>query len=292
MNREYARIEKAIRYIRSNVSTQPGLGEIASHVGLSPFHFQRLFSRWAGVSPKRFLEYLTVDHAKKLLGESLTVMDTSHTLGLTSPSRLHDHFISMEAITPGEFKARGAGIEIYYGIHSCPFGSMLLAQSQRGICTLSFILDDQSLEHEIDALHRQWPDARISEESARTAETAGRIFTAPYRQSGRIYLTVRGTNFQVNVWKALLKIPPGHISSYQEIAAQLGAPRAFRAVASAIAANPVGYLIPCHRVLRSNGDLGGYKWGTERKHALIAWEAARREPYNIDDDYIAEDRSL
>jgi AraC family transcriptional regulator of adaptative response/methylated-DNA-[protein]-cysteine methyltransferase len=274
MNNDYERIEKAIHFIRSNVTAQPDLQQIASHLGLSAFHFQRLFSRWAGVSPKRFLEYLTVQHAKDLLRNSNSILDVSYKLGLSGAGRLHDHFISIEAVTPGDYKTQGAGLRIYYGMHHCPFGNMLLAQTARGLCALSFI-PDINVKQEIDTLHKLWPNAEIIEDSIRTAKTADRIFGDPAGHNDKIHLAVRGTNFQINVWKALIKIPAGEIRSYQQIAAQLNKPDAYRAVANAIAANPVGFLIPCHRVLRSSGDLGGYRWGEDRKYAMLAWEAAR-----------------
>ena len=281
MNDDYERIEKAIHFIRSNVTTQPDLQDIASHVGLSAFHFQRLFRRWAGVSPKRFLEYLTVHHAKDLLRNSASIQDTSYELGLSSPGRLHDHFVSIEAITPGEYKTRGNGLKIYYGIHHSPFGKMLLAQTDRGICAISFV-SDEAIKQEIDILHRLWPNADMIEDSAHTANTADRIFGDPAGYNDNIHLTVRGTNFQINVWKALLGIPAGETRSYQQIAMQLDKPGAYRAVANAVAANPAGFLIPCHRVLRNNGNLGGYRWGENRKHAMLAWEAAR---YETPDDH-------
>ena len=230
MSNDYKRIEKAIRYIRANVRTQPGLDEIASHVGLSPFHFQRLFRRWAGISPKRFLEYLTVAYAKNLLKNSTSVLDASYASGLTGAGRLHDQFVSIEAMTPGEFKQQGAGLKIDYGIHDSPFGNMLLAQTRRGVCAIAF-LTEPGPEKAIGALRKQWPAAEMTEDATRTADVAGRIFNHASLQGGKIHLTVRGTNFQVNVWKALLRIPPGQIRSYQQVAAHLGKPSAHRAVA-------------------------------------------------------------
>lgn len=278
MKNDYERIERAIHFIQSNVSAQPGLEDIASHIGLSPFHFQRLFRRWAGISPKRFLEYLTVNYAKGLLANAHNILNVSYDLGLTGAGRLHDHFVSIEAMTPGEYKAQGSGLKIHYGIHSSPFGIMLLAQTARGICSISFIADG-IIKKEIEALHNLWPKAEFIKDSARTATLANKIFGASSNKEEKIHLTVRGTNFQVNVWKALLKIPAGEIRSYQQVAMQIGKPHAYRAVATAIASNPVGYLIPCHRVLRNNGNVGGYRWGKDRKHAMIAWEAAKNEAY-------------
>jgi AraC family transcriptional regulator of adaptative response/methylated-DNA-[protein]-cysteine methyltransferase len=276
VNTDYERIERAIQFIRSNVKTQPNLDDIASHVGLSPFHLQRLFRRWAGVSPKRFLQYLTVSHAKKMLQESNSVLDVSYDLGLTSAGRLHDQFVSIEAISPGEFKTGGESIQIHYGIHDSPFGQMFLAQTDRGICALSFV-NHETVHEEIDMLRKRWPKARISKDPSLTGFSAEKIFNHSSQQNEQIYLAVQGTNFQINVWKALLKIPSGCITSYQQIARLLGKPKASRAVATAIAANPVGFLIPCHRVLRSCGDFGEYHWGMSRKQAMVAWEVAKHD---------------
>lgn len=275
MNEDYERIERAIHLIRSNLNAQPSLEEIASRIGLSPFHFQRLFRRWAGVSPKRFLEYLTVAYAKGLLRKSNSILEVSHELGLTGAGRLHDHFVSIEAMTPGEYKTRGLGLQVRYGIHDSPFGSMLLARTDRGVCALAFV-GDETIEGEIEALRNRWPNAEVIEDRERTAELASKIFNNSDIRDEKIHLTVRGTNFQVNVWKALLKIPLGSILSYQQLAGYLGKPTASRAVAAAIASNPVGFLIPCHRVLRGTGELSGYHWGVDRKHAMIAWEAAKK----------------
>ena len=240
--------------------TSPTLDEVASEIGLSPYHFQRLFRRWAGISPKRFLEYLTVHHAKALLRESMAVMDTAYTLGLSSPARLHDQFVSIEAVTPGEYKTRGQGVVIYHGIHPGPFGDMFLAQTERGVCTLSFV-GRESPDQELERLLTKWPSATFIEDADRTAITAASVFDPNRAPAGGIHLTVRGTNFQINVWKALLRIPPGHVVSYSTLARALNKPKAARSVASAVAANPVGYLIPCHRVIRGSGETGVYHWG-------------------------------
>ena len=281
MNQNYERIERAIRFLESSVQSQPSLDDIASYVGLSPFHFQRLFRQWAGVSPKRFMEFLTVSYAKQLLKESNNILEVSYQLGLSSPARLHDQFVTIEAITPGDYKRQGMGLRIFYGLHYSPFGDMLLAQTERGVCALSFVTED-STENEIIALQQQWPNAEIVKDLARTADTAKKIFNRTNDDKEKIHLTVRGTNFQINVWKALLKIPSGSIASYRQVAAFLGKPKAFRAVATANASNPVGFLIPCHRVLRGSGELGGYHWGEGRKRAMIAWEFAKAETDNVD----------
>lgn len=269
--RDYERIAKAIAYIQDNLSRQPSLERIASHVGLSPWHFQRKFRHWAGISPKRFLECLTVERAKGLIDESATLLDASLELGLSGPGRLHEQFVSIEAMTPGQCKSGGAGLEVVYGFHPGPFGRMLLARTEKGICALSFA--EASDQRQVAALRRQWPRARLSEDGAATEADALAVFNPRSNTERKFHLAVRGTNFQVNVWRALLKIPPGRVVSYQQLATQLGRPAAVRAAANAVAANPVAWLIPCHRVLRKTGALGGYRWGLARKESLLAWDA-------------------
>lgn len=277
---DYERIANAIAFIRDNAGQQPSLEQIASHIGLSPSHFQRKFSAWAGVSPKRFLEFLTVQHAKELLDRSASVLDAALDLGLSGPGRLHDQFVSIEAVTPGQYKQLGSGLEICYGIHPSPFGLMFLALTGKGICKLAFG-SDEILEKEAEDLVKRWPAAQIFHDTQRTAPTADRLFSPRNgsrdgRGSG-FHLFVKGTNFQVNVWRALLRIPEGSLISYKQLAQLTGNPAAVRATASAVGANPVSYLIPCHRILRSSGELGGYHWGVERKRALIAWDSALAE---------------
>ena len=277
---DYERIAKAITYIRDNAGLQPSLEQIASHVGLSPWHFQRKFKSWVGVSPKRFLEFLTVQHAKELLNNSASILDASLDLGLSGPGRLHDQFVSIEAVTPGQYKRLGSGLEIYHGIHPSPFGLMFLALTDKGICELAFG-SEEVLENETGGLHRRWPAAWVFQDPKRTAPTADRLFcprngSRDVREPG-FHLFVKGTNFQVNVWRALLKVPEGSLISYKQLAQLTGNPAAVRATASAVGANPVSYLIPCHRILRSSGELGGYHWGLERKRALIAWDSALAE---------------
>ena len=275
---DYERIANAIAFIRDNAGQQPSLDQIASHVGLSPWHFQRKFRAWVGVSPKRFLEFLTVQHAKELLDKSASILDAALDLGLSGPGRLHDQFVNIEAVTPGQYKHLGGGLHIRYGIHPSPFGSMLLALTDKGICELAFG-SEQKLENEAEDLVKRWPAARIYHDMHRTAPTADRLFSPRNgsrdgRESG-FHLFVKGTNFQINVWRALLRIPEGSLISYKQLAQLTGNPAAVRATASAVGANPVSYLIPCHRILRSSGELGGYHWGVERKKALIAWDSAR-----------------
>lgn len=277
---DYERIAKAIAYIRDNIAQQPSLKLVASQLRLSPWHFQRKFKAWVGVSPKRFLEFLTVQHAKELLDKSSSVLDAALDLGLSGPGRLHEQFVSIEAITPGQYKQYGCGMEIDYGIHPSPFGMMLLALTDKGICYLAFGLTDQ-LHQEAENLKKTWPGAQVRHGPQRTALTADRLFSPRNgsrdgRESG-FQLFVKGTNFQVNVWRALLRVPEGRLISYKQLAQFTGNPAAVRATASAVGANPVSYLIPCHRVLRSSGALGGYHWGIERKRALIAWDSAHAE---------------
>ena len=272
MNTDYERITSAIRYIEDHAGDQPTLDEIAERVGLSPFHFQRLFRRWAGISPKRFLQFVTVEHAKKLLESSASVMDAAFEVGLSGPARLHDHFVALEAVTPGEYKSGGEGIDIAYGVHGSPFGDMFLATTERGICGLRFVDDDED-GGAIDWLARLWPGARLYESRRGTRDLAERIFDSTATPREPLKLFVRGTNFQVAVWKALLAIPPGRLVAYEQIARALGKPSASRAVGSAVGANRISYLIPCHRVIRTTGAMGGYAWGVPRKRAMIAWES-------------------
>jgi AraC family transcriptional regulator of adaptative response/methylated-DNA-[protein]-cysteine methyltransferase len=272
MNNDYHRIEQAIQFIRNNVGKQPSLQQISSHVGLSPYHFQRLFRQWAGISPKRYMEFLTVEHGKLLLARSHSVMQAAYDVGLTGPSRLHEQFISVLATTPGEFKNQGAGLDIHYGVHTGPFGDMFIAQTQRGICLLAFV-NKTSKETELARLRRLYRKAMIKPNPDATALTAQRIFQKPTSRDAKILLAVKGTNLQVNVWRALLQIPCGQVISYNQLAHAVSRPDAVRAVANAVAANPINMLIPCHRVLRANGEVGGYRGGTALKGELLAWEA-------------------
>ena len=273
---DYQRIAAAIAFIKQSALEQPSLDEVADHIGLSPYHFQRLFKRFAGVSPKRFLQHLTSSHAKTLLRTSKNILDTSFAVGLSSPSRLHDLLVSVEAVTPGEYKTGGENLQIEYGFHSTPFGRCLLATTKRGICRLDFY-DQQRKEDLVEILCREWPNAIISPNENTTQNYIARIFNTNLEQPADLHLLLHGTNFQIKVWQALLKIPAGAVISYGSLAARIGHPRASRAVGTAVGKNPIGYLIPCHRVLRENGDIGGYRWGTERKLALLGYEYSRTE---------------
>ena len=273
---DYARVEKAIRFIEENFKRRPNLDEIAASVHLSRYHFDRLFKRWAGISPMRFLQFLTLDYTKGLLAEAESLLETALSAGLSGPGRLHDLFVTFEAMTPGEYKARGAGLAVSYGFFPSPFGECLIAATQRGICHLGFV-ETEGRGKALEMLFDHWPGARFGESPGTIAPTAEAIFSlGETRRPGPFNLHLKGTNFQVNVWKALLAIPEGWVVSYRDIARHIGAPRASRAVAGAIAINPVGYLIPCHRVIAGTGKIHQYRWGAARKKALIGWEAARR----------------
>lgn len=272
MSDDYSRIEKAIHYLDERFPAQPDLAEIAKSVNLSPFHFQRLFRRWAGISPKRFLQFLMLDYAKQALDQSGNVLDATYAAGLSSPSRLHDLFVSVEAVTPGEFKKRGAGLRISYGFHPSPFGECLLAVTDRGICAMYFVTSNRDAV--LNEVRRRWPGASFVEDAKATGRLLSQIFPQD-RRTGRLPIDLRGTNFQVKVWQALLEIPPGAVVPYRELAARVGNPRASRAVGGAVGQNPIAFIIPCHRVIRKVGAIGGYHGGVNRKRAMLAWEAAR-----------------
>ncbi|HSL29795.1 MAG TPA: methylated-DNA--[protein]-cysteine S-methyltransferase [Anaerolineales bacterium] len=270
---DYLRIEQAIGYLENHYKEQPELIQIASEMGLSEYHFQRLFTRWAGVSPKRFLQFLTKEGAKEWLDRSENLLETTHQVGLSSLGRLHDLFVTTEAVTPGEYKSRGAGVTIRYGIHPTPFGKCLIATTERGVCHLSFV---QSGEGEaIDELVSAWKEATMIEDYRSTVSLIEPIFDLRYSHRGKpLPVHLRGTNFQLKVWEALLQIPAGEMSTYAGIASKIGNPGATRAVGTAIGHNPVAVLIPCHRVIRKAGDFGNYRYGALRKKALLAREFA------------------
>ena len=270
---DYERIARAISYIVERAETQPTLEEMAASVDLSTFHFQRMFARWAGTTPKRYLQVLTLQRAKQLLRESRSVLEVSDTVGLSSGSRLYDHFVHLDAVTPGEFKAGGAGLAINHAVHETPFGEAFIATTGRGVCSLGF-LDYEDKDEILGRLRRKWPEADLCENGTHTREAVRSIFSRASGKDKPISASVSGTNFQVSVWKALLRIPSGKVTTYAEVARSIGRPGSARAVGQAIGANPVAFLIPCHRVIRASGRLGGYHWGEARKHAIHAWEAA------------------
>ncbi|MCB0191754.1 MAG: methylated-DNA--[protein]-cysteine S-methyltransferase [Anaerolineae bacterium] len=270
---DYARVEQAILFLQQNFQRQPSLKEVADAIGLSEYHFQRLFSRWAGISPKRFLQFLTVEHAKCLLTQSKSVLDVSYEAGLSGPGRLHDLFVTCEAITPGDYKRRGSGVEIRYGFHPSPFGECLLAVTERGVCALDFT-SVGGREAALAALRANWGQGNLVEDSTITQPFADQIFD-PVQDQQALPLVLKGTNFQIKVWQALLKIPSGAVVSYADIASTIGQPKASRAVGNAVSKNPIGYVIPCHRVIRKAGNIGDYHWGAARKQAMLGWESSR-----------------
>jgi AraC family transcriptional regulator, regulatory protein of adaptative response / methylated-DNA-[protein]-cysteine methyltransferase len=270
-SREFARMTRAIEFIEREFERQPKLAEIARHVGLSEFHFNRLFRRWTGLTPKQYLAEVTSRAASAALRDEPSVMDAAHAVGLSGGGRLHDLTVTLEAMTPGEIRARGAGVLIRYGMASTPFGSAFLAETPRGLCRLAFV-DGRSERTELGGLRVQFPKARFERDDARASELAGII----WGQGGaRIPLSVCGTNFQVQVWRALLELDPGETVTYSALARKLGLSNGARAVGNAVGANPVGWVIPCHRVLRAGGQLGGYRWGTARKQMIRRWEERR-----------------
>jgi AraC family transcriptional regulator of adaptative response/methylated-DNA-[protein]-cysteine methyltransferase len=273
---DYARVEQAIRWIDAHRLDQPTLDDVAGAMGLSPFHAQRVFTRWVGVSPKRFLGLLTVEHAKTLLRDAASVLDATYEVGLSGPSRLHDLFVTYEALTPGEYKAMGSGLSLRWGVHPTPFGEALLAVTERGVARFAFLAEGD-LDAELEAIAGHWPLSRLVHDQAGTAAWVARCFPEGGPRAEPLPLLVKGTPFQVQVWRALLRIPEGSTVTYGDLAAALGKPGAARAVGTACKVNPIAFLIPCHRVLRDTGALGGYRWGLVRKQAMLAWEQARHE---------------
>ena len=277
---DYLRIEKAISFLQSNYTRQPDLSEVARSVHLSEFHFQRLFTRWAGISPKRFLQYLTLEHAKRALKESRSVLDATFDAGLSSPGRLHDLFVTIEAMTPGEFKESGEGLTVLYGYHPTPFGECLLAITGRGICGLSFVPEGKRASV-LKELRERWTGATLREAPDETQPWVDKLFSrTPARRRKPLPLILKGTNFQVKVWEALLRIPEGGVVSYESLARAVGKPSASRAVGNAVGKNPIAFIIPCHRVIRQAGVIGNYHWGAERKKALLGWEWAKTAANN------------
>jgi AraC family transcriptional regulator, regulatory protein of adaptative response / methylated-DNA-[protein]-cysteine methyltransferase len=270
---DYLRIEQAILYLENHYKDQPSLEELAANIGLSEFHFQRLFTRWAGVSPKRFLQFLTKESAKELLDRSENLLEATHQIGLSSLGRLHELFVTTEAVSPGEYKSRGAGMTIRYGVHPTPFGKCLIATTDRGICHLGFVKTNEG--DAIDNLMEDWKEAKMTEDVRSTMPLIKPIFDLRYGVRGGEPLSVylRGTNFQLKVWEALLQIPVGTVTTYEGIAERIGKPSASRAVGTAVGHNPIAVLIPCHRVIRKVGEFGNYRYGALRKKALLAYES-------------------
>ena len=270
----YATVAQAIAFIRHNAPRQPGLGEVARHVGYSEAHFQRLFSQWAGVSPTRFLQFLTKEHAMDLLAQSRNVLETALETGLSGSGRLHDLLVTWEAMTPGEIRRQGEGVTIDWGWAATPLGWMVVGETARGICHLSFV-DDPAAPAVLDRLRLCWPRAVLRHRPEAAASLVERVFAGAQR-GAPLRLLLRGTPFRLKVWEALLRVPAGQVCSYTTLAARAGAPRAARAVGSAMAGNDIALLIPCHRVIRESGEIGEYRWGTTRKALLLGWEQARQ----------------
>lgn len=277
LSQDYTRIEQVIDYLQTHYQEHPSLNELARSVNLSEYHFQRLFSRWVGISPKRFMQYLTKEQAKQLLAESEDLLSVSYATGLSGPGRLHDLFVNYEAVTPGEYKQRGQGLDIHYGFHSSPFGECLVAVTSRGVCHLSF-LQDGDREAAFSRLEEDWQAATFTLDHAGTKNVIDEMMDLLQDQpESPIRLYIKGTNFQIKVWEALLNIPSGSVVSYEDVAIHIGMPGASRAVGNAISRNPLPVLIPCHRVIRKNAEFGDYRYGSSRKKALLGWEMAKAD---------------
>ncbi|MGB0498814.1 MAG: methylated-DNA--[protein]-cysteine S-methyltransferase [Rubricella sp.] len=267
----YQVMADALSWLEREAHRQPSLEEMAEAIGFSPSHFQRMFSAWVGVSPKRYLQYLTLDHARRLLAENHTVLDAAHGSGLSGPGRLHDLFVRWEAMTPGEYGSRGAGLTIRWGVFETPFGEAIAMGTDRGLCGLAFTAET-GREAAFDDLKARWPEAHFVDGAA-----ALEHWIAAALGGRETPVVMLGAPFQIKVWEALLRIPSGHVTTYGDIATAIGAPKAVRAVGTAVGRNPVSWLIPCHRAIRKSGGLGGYHWGLPVKRAMLAWEAARRD---------------
>lgn len=269
----FERIKEAIEYIDLNYKSQPNLDEVAEHVNLSPFHFQRLFTEWAGVSPKQFLQYTSLEHAKKILKEThATLFDTAYEVGLSGTGRLHDLFINIEGMTPGEYKNEGENLSINYSFIESPFGELLVASTNKGVCHMAFVANKEA---SLDELKKQFPKANYHNLKDVIQERATSIFSQDWQKLESVKLHIKGTDFQMKVWQTLLSIPMGSLSTYGDIAKLIDNPKASRAVGSAIGSNPVAFLIPCHRVIQATGGFGQYHWDSVRKKAIIAWEGAK-----------------
>jgi len=274
----YQRIEQAIQYLQQNFQRQPELEEVAEKVHLSPFHFQRIFTEWAGISPKRFLQYLTTDYLKEKLQALQNIEEAAAAAGLSSQSRVYDLFTTLEAVTPAEYRERGAGIRIEYGFHETPFGRSLIGVTERGICWLSFVPADQDGRFALEEMKASWYNSVFHENQELTENMMSQVFASGAGK--KLHVFVKGTNFQVKVWEALLRIPAGALTTYQDIARKISNPKALQAVGAAVGSNTIAYLIPCHRVIRKDGILGEYRWDPLRKKSMIGWEMARYDSPN------------
>lgn len=273
LSRDYRRVEAIIHYLDENHVAQPDLDTIARRVGISESRLQRLFSQWAGISPKRFLQHITLEHNKELLKSSHSILDVGFEAGLSSSSRVHDLFVQCHAVTPGEYRRGGEGMSFYCGFHPSPFGECLVVCNERGLTHLLFIAD--SRQSAMMEVKNQWPAAKFIRDNSATQVYVDKIFSSQWSEKDPLYVNIKGTGLQLQVWQALLKIPEGHLTTYEELAKATGKPSAVRAVANAVAKNPIHYMIPCHRVIRKSGAFGGYHGGLNRKKAIIGWESAR-----------------
>ena len=276
--RDYDLIRKAITFLSEHWNDQPGLDLLAAHLNLSQAHCQKLFKRWCGLSPKEFVQAITIDHARDLLRQSTPVLETAHEVGLSGAGRLHDLFVSYEAMTPGDYKRRGEGVDISWGFHNSPFGLALIMATLRGVCGIAFIDGEDTRERRtaLEDMKSRWPNALFMEAPEHTEHYAQAIFD-PRHWSAKnpTRLVLIGTDFEIRVWETLLKIPMGQAVSYSDVATHLGMPKAARAIGSAVGRNPLSFVVPCHRVLRADGSLGGYHWGLTRKRAIIGWETGQ-----------------
>ncbi len=276
---DYQRVAKAITYIKEHSAEQPNLDDIAEAVHLSPYHFHRMFKEWAGVTPKEFLQYISLNYAKELLNKNQTIEEATFHTGLSSTSRLHDLFVNIEGMTPGEYKKRGDNLNIRYYFSESTFGKMLIASTGKGICNLSFVEEEEGGEK---ILKRNWANANVTQGKDEHIQDLEEILANDWQDLDEVKLHIRGTEFQLKVWEALLKIPVGQLVTYSDVAQAIENPKASRAVGTALANNPIAYLIPCHRVIRKVGGIGEYRWGDIRKQAIIGWEAAQQsEKKNI-----------
>lgn len=272
----YTRIASAIGFIKKNYRSQPKLDEVAEYVHLSPFHFQRMFQEWAGVTPKQFLQFLSVEHAKKILKETHTsLLDTSYEVGLSGTSRLYDLFITIEGMTPGEYKNGGENLSLNYSFADTPFGEVIVASTQKGVCHMAFV--ERSYEEALESLCNIFPNATYKHFLDLNQQNALFVFRQDWSKLEKVKLHLKGTDFQLKVWQTLLKVPTGGLTTYSDLAQKSDHAGAFRAVGTAVGKNPVAFLIPCHRVIKSSGEIGNYHWGENRKTAIIGWEASKRE---------------
>ncbi|HEY4335433.1 MAG TPA: methylated-DNA--[protein]-cysteine S-methyltransferase [Puia sp.] len=272
----YYRIERAIGYLTANFRRQPDLEAIAAKVFMSPYHFQRIFTEWVGISPKKFVQYLTLDYLKQKIATTENMIEAAEKAGLSSQSRVNELFVKIEGVSPQQYKTGGAGIKIFYGYHATPFGLCFIAVAEKGICALKFI-DEERSRNEFDLFSVQWRNATILHDPGYTQRYIKKIFQYPANPPADLQLLVKGTDFQIKVWAALVDIPFGSVSSFQQVARLIGQPEATRAVGAAVAANSILYLIPCHRIITKEGKMGDYHFGKTRKMAMIGWESANKK---------------